>query len=437
MPLDFPSNPTVNEQYVYAGRTWVWNGAAWDSYNPGITAYVSRLNGFTGGVTLAEGSNVTISSANNIITISSSASGSSSVVTSFNGLTGTVTGVGSFNGSTGNVVFSNYISSFNGSTGNVVFSNYISSFNGLTGTVSGVTAINAGSGISVSGTTNVTITNTGVTGFNGATGNVTGVTGIAAGTGISVSGTTRSTITNTGVQTFNGLTGAVTGVTTSVSNTFTPVQIFNSGIQTNSILSTSGVGGTVYINSDNSGGGGNSITYIGDWTVENNGTNIQVDDQTASVSITANGGTNIYGALFNDTSIETVKYKDLYSYTQTFLTTTSSTTANQSIAQIPGVYDTTTIPATMYYPAFEVTISAYDTVLKKSEMLKMHVLQDGTNTVNTQYGLIRTGATGPVNAYTTVLFTPPEDVTALLIRATPSSTNSTKFVVTVRAQANG
>ena len=89
----------------------------------------------------------------------------------------------------------------------------VNSWNGLTGAVTGVTAVNAGSGISVSGTTNPTITNTGVTGFNGATGNVTGVTGVAAGTGISISGTTRPTITNTGVQTFNGLTGAVTGVT--------------------------------------------------------------------------------------------------------------------------------------------------------------------------------------------------------------------------------
>jgi hypothetical protein len=159
MPLDFPSNPTVNEQYVYAGRTWVWNGAAWDSYNPGITAYVSRLNGFTGGITLAEGSNVTISSANNVITISSSASGASSVVTSFNGLTGAVTGVGSFNGS----------------TGTVVFSNYVSSFNGLTGAVTGVTQINAGTGIAITGTTNPTVTNTGVLSVNGSTGAITNV----------------------------------------------------------------------------------------------------------------------------------------------------------------------------------------------------------------------------------------------------------------------
>jgi hypothetical protein len=88
----------------------------------------------------------------------------------------------------------------------------------------------------------------------------------------------------------------------------------------------------------------------------------------------------------------------------------------------------------MNYPAFEVTISARDTVLDKTEMLKMLVVQDGTNTVNTQYGLIRTGATGPVSSYSTTLSGTPRN---LLIRATPLSANSTVFTTTVRAQSNG
>jgi hypothetical protein len=87
----------------------------------------------------------------------------------------------------------------------------------------------------------------------------------------------------------------------------------------------------------------------------------------------------------------------------------------------------------MYYPAFEVTISARDTVLNKTEMLKMLVVQDGTNTVNTQYGLIRTGATGPVSSYSTTLFGAPS--INLRIRATPLSANSTVFTTTVRAHA--
>lgn len=192
MPLNFPTSPAVNQQYTFAGRTWIWNGSAWDSYNPGITAYVSGINGLTGGITLFGGIGI-------------------SVDTNAKGITVTNTG--------------------------------ILSFNGLTGAVTGITQINAGSGLSVSGTTNVTITNIGVTGFNGSTGNVSGVTAVNAGTGISITGTTNPTITNTGVQsfngttgavtgvsTFNGLTGAVTGVTTSVANTFTALQTFNVGI---------------------------------------------------------------------------------------------------------------------------------------------------------------------------------------------------------------
>ena len=54
--------------------------------------YVSLLNGFTGGVTLAQGTNVTISSVGNIITINSSGSGSPSgnYVNTYDGRTGDV-----------------------------------------------------------------------------------------------------------------------------------------------------------------------------------------------------------------------------------------------------------------------------------------------------------------------------------------------------------
>ena len=73
---------------------------------------------------------------------------------------------------------------------------------------------NSTQGISLSGTVTLngqTFTNL-VHSFNGSTGAVTGVTQINAGTGISISGTTNPTITNTGVHSFNGSTGAVTGV---------------------------------------------------------------------------------------------------------------------------------------------------------------------------------------------------------------------------------
>ena len=31
MPIDFPNNPTLNEEFTSAGKTWMWNGYAWDA----------------------------------------------------------------------------------------------------------------------------------------------------------------------------------------------------------------------------------------------------------------------------------------------------------------------------------------------------------------------------------------------------------------------
>jgi hypothetical protein len=94
MPLDFPSSPLLNDLYTFGGKTWKWDGAGWKSYNIGLTGpqgpqgipgptgptgpagsgvipggYVSTLNGFTGGITLAAGDGINISSLSNIITI--------------------------------------------------------------------------------------------------------------------------------------------------------------------------------------------------------------------------------------------------------------------------------------------------------------------------------------------------------------------------------
>jgi hypothetical protein len=29
-PIDFPASPTLNQEYTYAGRTWVWNASGWE-----------------------------------------------------------------------------------------------------------------------------------------------------------------------------------------------------------------------------------------------------------------------------------------------------------------------------------------------------------------------------------------------------------------------
>jgi hypothetical protein len=272
----------------------------------------------------------------------------------------------------------------------------------------------------VDGTTgweNTPISSLAVTSYNGRVGAVQGVSAAVAGTGISVSGATGSvTFTNTGVLSWNGLTGAVTGVTSSGSYSWPATQYFNS-IEpydaTNILISTET---------------SNTIVSIGDINVQGNGTFIQIDDQTPQILI--GGAISSNGSITTTSSIAATDFSDTYSIIQTYRTTTTSTTANQTIATIGGVYDNSQIPAVMGYPAFDVTISARDTVANKTEMLKMHIVQDGTNTVNTQYGLIRTGATGPVSSYSTTLDS--DTPKGLLIRATPASTNNTVFTTTVR-----
>lgn len=38
MAIDFPSSPTINQIYTFGGRSWQWNGVAWDLYNAVIDA---------------------------------------------------------------------------------------------------------------------------------------------------------------------------------------------------------------------------------------------------------------------------------------------------------------------------------------------------------------------------------------------------------------
>lgn len=173
MPLDFPTSPALNEIYTFGGRSWIWNGTAWDVYSTVSGNVVTQLNGLTGGVTLAAGSNITLIPSGNTITINSSGGGSGGgicgpYVISFNGLTGTVTGV--------------------------------SSIRGLTGVV-GITN-GSGIGLSVSGQT-MTFSNTGVLNIDGSTGAITNVA--------------RTNVTNnfTAIQSFSaGLSAAAFDVNT-------------------------------------------------------------------------------------------------------------------------------------------------------------------------------------------------------------------------------
>ena len=55
MPISFPSNPALNEQYTFSGRTWIWTGSVWQSVGTaqGLTGAqgiqgIQGLQGITG-----------------------------------------------------------------------------------------------------------------------------------------------------------------------------------------------------------------------------------------------------------------------------------------------------------------------------------------------------------------------------------------------------
>jgi hypothetical protein len=287
-----------------------------------------------------------------------------------------------------------------GATGPV--GNYVISFNGLTGAVTGASL----------GANTFTALNTFTAGISSAGGTFSSLTRFTAGI-------TASTLYVTRGATFGNLTA-----TDIYSTNLSAVTQYTDGLYPYT-------GTVVAINLNG------NLTTIGDYGFEgdsdflNNGTYISVNDTTQTVRLKATNGIDNNGSFLN--RVTAPSFADTYSFNETYRTTTTATTANQTIATIPDVYDSTS--STMNNPGFEVTISARDTVLNKIEMLKMLVVQDGTNTVNTQYGLIRTGATGPVSSYSTTLSGTLSK--NLLIRATPLSANSTVFTTTVLAQSNG
>lgn len=103
MPLDFPTSPSPGDIYTFGGRSWQWNGSAWDVYATVANA-VTFLNGFTGSVTISGGTAIGISSASNNIVVSYTGSG--------------VFGPTGPTGPTGPV--ENFVSSLNGLSGAVI-----------------------------------------------------------------------------------------------------------------------------------------------------------------------------------------------------------------------------------------------------------------------------------------------------------------------------
>lgn len=55
MPLDFPPSPSVNNTYSFGGKTWKWNGAAWEVFFS--TNSVAAITGTSFEVEVTDGAN--------------------------------------------------------------------------------------------------------------------------------------------------------------------------------------------------------------------------------------------------------------------------------------------------------------------------------------------------------------------------------------------
>ena len=188
-------------------------------HNALLSAGVSSLNGLTGAVTLAPGTNVSFTPSGNTITINATGGGGAAGVSSFNGLTGAVTlapGANIALTPSGNTI------TINGTGGGGVAG--VSSVNGYVGAVNMEAGTNvsfgpasAGNGIKISATGGAS----GVTTLNG----LSGAVGLVNGTGISLTPSgnnlTIAATGSSGVTTLNGLSGAV-GLVTGIGISITP-----------------------------------------------------------------------------------------------------------------------------------------------------------------------------------------------------------------------
>ena len=150
-PFDFPASPTLNQEYTFEGRTWLWNGNGWELKSlippPGPT-------GATG-----------VAGATGVIGVSG-ATGATGVV-GVSGATG-VAGPTGVTGATG-------VAGVSGATGVIGVS-------GATG-ATGVVGVSGATGVGITGATGVQGA-TGAIGVTGATGvGVTGATGPQGATG--------------------------------------------------------------------------------------------------------------------------------------------------------------------------------------------------------------------------------------------------------------
>lgn len=144
MPLTFPSNPTNGQQTTTGGRTYSWNGQAWELVGSGIAGPTGSTGPTGAGATGPTGS----AGAASTVTGPTGAAGAASTVTGPTGATGP---------------------SVTGPTG-ASYTNIVVTPTALAANAT-VTGYNPGSGdiyrLAVTGSTGVVIQNMGITGIDG------------------------------------------------------------------------------------------------------------------------------------------------------------------------------------------------------------------------------------------------------------------------------
>lgn len=181
-------------------------------------------------------------------------------------------------------------------------------------------------------------------------------------------------------------------------------------------LRISGAGDTGYITILN------NVLSMGDVYANLEGGTISLDGDTGIIEISAQT-TNFYGSVgFNDpiTTYSTVTVGDFVTIGSGLglvdcrSTTLTTTTANQTIYTLSKIV----------YRSAEFFIQA-STAGGAYEALKIVVLHDGTNTWNTQYGVVRSGAS--LGTYTTI--TTVIGGGSFRLRVTPTTVNTTYKVM--------
>ena len=443
--------------------------------SPIATAYVESFNGLTGAVTGVS----TLNGKTGALQGVSSFNGATGAITffnyvaSFNGATGVVAGVASVNGGTGAVTaVSSAVAgtgiSVSGATGSVTITNTgVQSFNGITGSVTGVASVNGSTGavVTYAGTTgNIPYrygTGVGITAnsyFTLETGNAGALTDILV-----LSGATSAHYGNIEAMRLefhreytaydeevvnlpsgavaivaggiwdpdgSGLNNVYSHLVLATTQSFNPGAIYlapneetvvtvsagyvsvdqpltaSAGVLTNDI---SPISGSIYINTPT------ATTYIGDWNALNNNTHIDVDDDLQTVLIAA-ANTNLYGTLTTNSTVtiaESVTIGTGLGVVNCISTALTTTTANQTI----------TFVQYAAYRSVEFFVQA-STAGGAYEALKITALHDGSSTWNTQYGVIRSGAS--LGTYTTSLHAPSGQ---LRLRVTPTTVNTTYKVM--------